>query len=276
MESLPLSAGLDVGSLSTEVVIFGPQGLMGYSIVPTGSNIQRAIQSGLEVALKHAAVNRSDLATILATGYGRFNLPFPARQVTEITCHGRGATHLFPRTRTVIDLGGQDSKVIVLDERGRVTDFVMNDKCAAGTGRFLEVMAGALETRLEEMGSLSLQARERVSISSMCTVFAESEVVSLIAQGVSREDIAGGLHDSIASRIYRMARRLPIEEEITFTGGVAKNVGMIQALRSRFKAPINLPDEPQIVGALGAALIARNSLQANPPDLSANLRLDSI
>jgi predicted CoA-substrate-specific enzyme activase len=268
MNSFPLCAGLDIGSLSTNVVIIGPQGIMGYSIVPTGSYIHRAVQSGLELALKHAAMNRSDISAIVATGYGRLNLPFPARQVTEITCHGRGATCLFPKTRTVIDLGGQDSKVIALDERGRVADFVMNDKCAAGTGRFLEVMAGALETRLEELGQLSLQARKQVSISSMCTVFAESEVVSLIAQGANREDIIGGLHDSIASRIFRMAKRLPIEKEITFTGGVAKNVGMIQALRNRFKAPINLPDEPQIVGALGAALIARNSLQLNPPDLT--------
>jgi len=257
-------AGLDIGSLSTEVVVLGPQEIMGYSIVSTGSNSQRAVRSSLDVALNHAGLSQSHLSGMVATGYGRFNLPFPVRQVTEITCHGRGARHLFPRTRTVIDLGGQDSKVIILDDRGRVVDFVMNDKCAAGTGRFLEVMAGALEARLEEMGSLSLQARKRISISSMCTVFAESEVVSLIAQGTNREDIIGGIHDSIASRIYRMAKGLPIEEEITFTGGVAKNVGMVQALRRRFKSPINLPEEPQIVGALGAALIARDSLRSTP------------
>lgn len=262
MRSPAPCAGLDIGSLSTEVVVIGPEGIMGYSIVPTGSTIQRAIQSSLDSALKDAGVGQSHLSAMVATGYGRFSLPFPARQVTEITCHARGASHLFPGTRTVIDLGGQDSKVIILDNRGRVADFVMNDKCAAGTGRFLEVMAGALETSLEEMGSLSLRAKKRISISSMCTVFAESEVVSLIAQGTSREDIIGGIHDSIASRIYRMAKRLPIKAEITFTGGVAKNLGMVKALRVRFKAPINLPKEPQIVGALGAALIARDSLQA--------------
>jgi len=258
------AAGLDIGSLSTEVVVMGSRGIMGYSIVSTGSSIQRAIQSSLDLALKHAGVTRSHLAATVATGYGRFNLPFPARQVTEITCHGRGARHLFPKTRTVIDLGGQDSKVIVLDDQGRVIDFVMNDKCAAGTGRFLEVMAGAMETRVEEMGSLSLQARKRISISSMCTVFAESEVVSLIAQGVNREDIIGGIHDSIASRIHGMAKRLRVEDEITFTGGVAKNLGMVQALKRRFKIHINLPQEPQIVGALGAALIAKDSLQPPP------------
>jgi len=261
MKNSPPYAGLDIGSLSTEMVVIGPPGVLGYSIVPTGSSIQRAIQSSLDVALKHAGMGQSDLSALVATGYGRFNLPFPARQVTEITCHARGARHLFPRTQTVIDLGGQDSKVIALDDRGRVADFVMNDKCAAGTGRFLEVMAGALETRLEEMGSLSLQARKQISISSMCTVFAESEVVSLIAQGVNRRDIIGGIHDSIASRIYRMAKRLHIEPEITFSGGVAKNPGMVAALKRRFKVPINLPDEPQIVGALGAALIARDSFQ---------------
>lgn len=262
MNSLPICAGLDIGSLSTEAVIIGPQGIVGFSIVSTGSNIQRAIHLSLDVALERADVSQSDLSAVVATGYGRFNLSFPARQMTEITCHGLGARHLFPRTRTVIDLGGQDSKVIALDDRGKVSDFVMNDKCAAGTGRFLEVMAGALETRLEEMGRLSFKARKRISISSMCTVFAESEVVSLIAQGARREDIIGGIHDSIASRIFQMAKRLPIQEEITFTGGVAKNLGMVHALKRRFKASVNLPDEPQIVGALGAALIARGSLQS--------------
>jgi len=258
-----LAAGLDIGSLSTEVVVIGSRGIMGYSIVSTGSSIQRAIHSGLDTALNDAGVDQSDLDAIVATGYGRFSFPFAARQVTEITCHGRGARHLFPKTRTVIDLGGQDSKVIALDNQGRVIDFVMNDKCAAGTGRFLEVMAGAMETRVEEMGTLSIRARKQISISSMCTVFAESEVVSLIAQGVNREDILGGIHDSIASRIHGMAKRLTIEEEITFTGGVAKNLGMVQAWKRRFRAHINLPQEPQIVGALGAALIAKDSLQ--PP-----------
>jgi predicted CoA-substrate-specific enzyme activase len=257
-------AGIDIGSLSTEVVVIGNHRLMGYAIVPTGSNMQRAIESSLEMTLQDVAIARSDLAAVVATGYGRLNLPFPGARVTEITCHGRGARHLFPKTRTVIDLGGQDSKVIVLDGRGRVADFVMNDKCAAGTGRFLEVMAGALETRLEDMGALSLQAKKRISISSMCTVFAESEVISLIAQGAAPEDIVGGLHDSIASRIYGMAKRLQIEQEITFSGGVAKNLGMVHALRRRFRAPVNLPDEPQIVGALGAALIARDSARSNP------------
>jgi predicted CoA-substrate-specific enzyme activase len=256
-----LCGGIDIGSLSTEVVVLGPEGVMGYSIFPTGSNIQRAVESSMSSALRKAHVEQSDLSAVVATGYGRFSLPFPARQVTEITCHGRGANHLFPKTRTVIDLGGQDSKVIVLDGRGKVADFVMNDKCAAGTGRFLEVMAGALETDVKEMGPLSLRAKKAISISSMCTVFAESEVVSLIAQGATREDIIRGIHDSIASRIYGMANRLQINREITFTGGVAKNLGMLQVLRRRFKAPINLSDEPQIVGALGAALIARDSLQ---------------
>jgi len=258
--STHLALGLDIGSLSTEAVIIGPEEILGYSIVATGSSIKRAIESSLASALRQAGVGRSRVSAVVATGYGRSNLPFPARQVTEITCHARGAGHLFPGTRTVIDLGGQDSKVIVLDNQGRVADFVMNDKCAAGTGRFLEVMAGALETSLEEMGLLSLRAKKRATISSMCTVFAESEVISLIAQGVSREEILGGIHDSIAARIYRMAKRLSVEGEITFTGGVAKNPGMVEALRRRFKTPINLPGEPQIVGALGAALIAMDSL----------------
>ena len=255
-------AGIDIGSLSSEALLIGEDGILGYSIMSTGTNPQRTARNCLEDALAKANVDEQGIFGVVATGYGRIRVPFADKEITEITCHGRGAHFLFPGTRTVIDIGGQDSKVIILDAQRKVVDFVMNDKCAAGTGRFLEVMAGALETGLEEMGVLSLKARSRISISSMCTVFAESEVVSLIAQGARREDIIGGLHDSIASRIYRMAKRLPIDGEITFTGGVAKNLGMVDALKRRFKTPINLPEEPQIVGALGAALIATGSSQA--------------
>ncbi|RLB74434.1 MAG: 2-hydroxyglutaryl-CoA dehydratase, partial [Deltaproteobacteria bacterium] len=191
-------------------------------------------------------------------GYGRLRISFADKEVTEITCHAKGAHFLFPGTRTVVDIGGQDSKVITLDEEGNVTDFVMNDRCAAGTGRFLEVMAGVLETDLENLGRLSLQAKKGVSISSMCTVFAESEVISLIADGHRREAIIRGVHESISKRIFRMTKRLRLRAEITFTGGVAKNRGMVKALEELFRTRLNIPQEPQIVGALGAALVARD------------------
>ncbi len=250
-------AGLDIGSLSSEAVLLQGDEILSYVILPTGADPQRAARRCFYEALEKGGVKEGEVERVVATGYGRLRIPFAQEQVTEITCHAKGAHFLFPGTRTVIDIGGQDSKVITLDEAGRVTDFVMNDKCAAGTGRFLEVMAQALEMELEEMAEEAAKSRRSIPISSMCTVFAESEVISLIAEGHRREEIAGGLHRSIAERIYRMSKRLKVREEITFTGGVAKNRGIVKALEKLFKLKINVPFEPQIVGALGAALVAR-------------------
>ncbi|MBW1669141.1 MAG: 2-hydroxyglutaryl-CoA dehydratase [Deltaproteobacteria bacterium] len=252
-------AGIDIGSLSSEAVILGENGILGYSVRNTGADPQRVAQECMEEALARANVAKEDVLSIVATGYGRIRVPFADREITEITCHAKGAHFLFPETRTVIDIGGQDSKVITLDERGAVTDFAMNDRCAAGTGRFLEVMATALETKLSELGQRSLEAKKGVPISSMCTVFAESEVISLIAEGKRREEIMRGLHEAISSRVYRMAKKLRVKKEITFTGGVAKNQGIVKVLEVLFKMPVNVPDEPQIVGALGAALYARSA-----------------
>jgi predicted CoA-substrate-specific enzyme activase len=178
--------------------------------------------------------------------------------ITEITCHARGAFFVHPGTRTVIDIGGQDSKVIRLDEKGRNVDFQMNDKCAAGTGRFLEVMAHALEVKLEDLGPLSRGAQRTIKISSTCTVFAETEVVSLIADNQPKDVIIRGLHESIADRILGLVQRVGLEETVALTGGVAKNEGVVQALESRLKVRLFIPPEPQIIGALGAALIARD------------------
>ena len=249
-------AGIDIGSLSSEAVILKEGEIMSYSIFPTGADTRKAAGMCMREALERAHLKFEDLAATVATGYGRINVPFATKTVTEITCHARGAYRLFPSTRTVIDMGGQDSKVISIDAEGRVSDFVMNDKCAAGTGRFLEVMAGALEVDLEEMGERSARARNGVVISSMCTVFAESEVISLIAAGCSKNDIIRGLHEAISKRIFTMAGKLRMERPITMTGGVAKNRGIVDALGRLLKSRIQLPEEPQIVGALGAALSA--------------------
>ncbi|MGD2126111.1 MAG: acyl-CoA dehydratase activase [Desulfobacteraceae bacterium] len=251
-------AGIDIGSLSSEALVLGEDGILSYTIMDTGVNPEGVARKCLEEALIQAGVEERAISVTVATGYGRMRVPFADREVTEITCHARGAYFLLPGTRTVIDIGGQDSKVITLDERGGVTDFTMNDKCAAGTGRFLEVMAAALETELTEMGRQSLQAKQGVSISSMCTVFAESEVISLIAEGHRRGEIIRGLHEAISGRVFRMTKRLKIREEITFSGGVAKNQGIAAILKALFKTPIHIPEEPQIVGALGAALYARD------------------
>jgi len=253
-------AGIDVGSLTAEVVILDDSKILCYTILPTGANSKKAAEKAMNEALNKAGLKSTDLDFSVATGYGRISVDFADKRITEITCHGRGAHYWDKNVRTVIDIGGQDSKVISLNETGRVLDFVMNDKCAAGTGRFLEVMAQALEVDLEQLGELSSRAKETVTISSMCTVFAESEVVSLIARGLSREDIAHGLHRSIADRTAGLVHRVGLIEAVMITGGVAKNRAVVQALNEKLQTKLIVPEEPQIAGALGAALLARDEL----------------
>lgn len=251
-----LSAGIDIGSLSTDAVILADRRILAYSIVPTLSSSVKAARAAYDQALKSAGSAADAIARVVATGYGRGSIDFADKTVTEITCHATGARWLFPQARTVIDIGGQDSKVIRLSEDGRVDDFAMNDKCAAGTGRFLEVMARSLDTDLHSLGHLSALSKEDVRISSTCTVFAESEVVALVAQGVAKEDIIRGLHRSVAERIFAMVTRLRAEGPFVMTGGVAKNSGVVAAIEERLQSTLLLPEEPQIVGALGAAIIA--------------------
>jgi (R)-2-hydroxyacyl-CoA dehydratese activating ATPase len=249
-------AGIDIGSLSAEVVIFEQGEIIDYIIRPTGSNSKLAAEKALEEVLNKVGMRKDALAYIVATGYGRISIDYADKRITEITCHGRGAHYWDPDIRTIIDIGGQDSKVIRLNEEGKVIDFAMNDKCAAGTGRFLEVMANALEVELEGLAGLSSRAKNTVSISSMCTVFAESEVVSLIAQGLNREDIARGLHQSIADRTAGLVHRVGLLEKVMITGGVAKNAAVVEALNEKLNTSIIVPPEPQIAGALGAAILA--------------------
>jgi len=252
-------AGVDVGSISSEVVIVDESGrVCGQAIGATGANSVLASERTLDEALPAAGLGRSDLRLVVSTGYGRERVPYADERVTEITCHARGAVILFPQTRTVIDIGGQDSKAIRVDAAGRVQSFQMNDKCAAGTGRFLEVMARALEVDLAEMGPLSLQSQNKVAVSSVCTVFAESEVVGLIHQGQNKKDIIRGIHAAVADRTRALAGRVGVAAEVTMTGGVAKNPGVVKELAERLGLALNIPAEPQIVGALGAALIARD------------------
>jgi (R)-2-hydroxyacyl-CoA dehydratese activating ATPase len=252
-------AGIDIGSLSTDIVLIDQDAqIVSYCIAPTGANSKTAGEKAYRTVLAQAGLSVDDVTYCVATGYGRISVDFALKTVTEITCHARGAFHLFPRTGTIIDIGGQDSKVIRLTDRGKVADFAMNDKCAAGTGRFLEVMARALEVGLEEMGPLSLTSTREIPVSSMCTVFAESEVISLVAQSIPKQDIINGIHSAIVSRISGMMDRVKPEPELTMTGGVAKNTGIVDKIRTRSGREVNVPQEPQIVGALGAALIARD------------------
>jgi predicted CoA-substrate-specific enzyme activase len=253
-----LVAGMDIGSITTETVVLRDGAVIASLIMPTGANSRTAAERCLSAALQAAGLRREEISAIVTTGYGRASFPGATKMITEITCHARGAYSIHPQTRTVIDIGGQDSKVIRLDAQGRNVDFQMNDKCAAGTGRFLEVMAHALEVKVEELGRLSLAAPRSIKISSMCTVFAESEVVSLIADNQPKEVIIRGLHDSIADRVLGMVNRVGVEEDVTLTGGVAKNEGVRRALEERLGVKMFIPSDPQIVGALGAALLARD------------------
>jgi predicted CoA-substrate-specific enzyme activase len=258
------SAGVDVGAASGEVVIWDGEEIRAFSIVPTGFNSRRAAYLAMEKALEGTNIAQEDIDSIVATGYGRVAIDYAQRQVTEISCYAKGINHLHPEVKTIIDIGGQDSKVISVDKDGRVVDFLMNDKCAAGTGRFLEVMAKALELEVGDLGGISLQAQEPLQISSTCTVFAESEVVTLVAEGVGREDIVAGLHLAIAKRTLSMVRRLGLFPPVAMAGGVAKNVGVVSAIEEEIGGRLIVPSEPQIIGALGAAILAMESQQADP------------
>jgi len=252
-------AGIDIGSLATKVCIIEESGkIAGYVIERTTASIVDVGKNTLFECIKIAGIKRDEIVYSVVTGYGR-NLAFAEladEKVTEITCHAIGAKHLFPECHTVIDIGGQDSKVMRLDDTGKVMKFTMNDKCAAGTGRFLEVMAGVLGVDLQEMGKMADRSKSRVSITSTCTVFAESEVISLIASGEKSEDIVAGLNEAIAKRVGGLVRQIGAEDDVVMTGGVAKNRGVVKALEREINHSVKVPDEPQIVGALGAAIIA--------------------
>ncbi len=251
-----LVAGVDVGSVSAEAVLLEGGLVLAQSAIPTGATSRAAGERVLRQVLEKAGRRLEDVRTVVATGYGRLAVEAAHKRVTEITCHARGACRLYPDAGTVIDIGGQDSKVIRVGAQGAVDDFVMNDRCAAGTGRFLEVMARALEVPLEQLGALSQGARRAAAVSSMCTVFAESEVVSLVAKGVPVEEIVAGLHAAVAERISGMAQRMGIAPRVVMSGGVARNVGVVWAIERRLACAVAVPSEPHMVGALGAALIA--------------------
>lgn len=249
--------GVDSGSTSTNVVIIDEnKNVISYSIIPTGPKALESAFKAFEIALNSAGLQKKDITSIVATGYGRVSIPFADRIITEITCHGKGAFFVDNAIRTVIDIGGQDSKVIRLDDSGNVIDFVMNDKCSAGTGRFLEVMARTLGISIEEMAKVHKEVKENITITSMCTVFAESEVISLIAQNKDQRDIIHALNKAVASKAVSLVDRIGRKGKYMMTGGVAKNQGVVYAIESRLGEKLIIPFEPQIIGALGAALIS--------------------
>ncbi|HCP60790.1 MAG TPA: 2-hydroxyglutaryl-CoA dehydratase [Dehalococcoidia bacterium] len=252
-------AGVDIGSTMTKVAIMDG-GIVASVIGPTGPEHRKLANKVMGEALAKAGLSFDEITYVVATGYGRINVPFADKQITEISCHARGIGSLLPAARTVIDIGGQDSKGIKLKD-GRVVDFVMNDKCAAGTGRYLEVIAEALGVALDEIGRRSLEAEREVAISSTCTVFAEQEVVSRLAEGIPVEDLLAGIHKAIATRVYGMVNRLKIEREVAITGGGAKNIGLVKALEAKLGFQVLVPPEPLLTGAIGAALLGRDIVE---------------
>ena len=260
-------SGLDIGSTMTKVVIMEKE-IIASVIGPTGPEQRRLAHQVMQKALDQANLGFESITCLVATGYGRINVPFADKQVTEITCHARGASCLFPQAKTIIDIGGQDSKAIKIAD-GKPKDFVMNDKCAAGSGRFLEVIADSLEISLKKLDELALQSSTPAQISNLCTVFAEQEIVTKLAEGTALPDLAAGIMKSLADRVVVMAQRIRVEGEVVITGGGAKIKGLVEALSKRLGAPLLVPEEPLLTGAIGAALLgkemAEKSVQEGRP-----------
>jgi predicted CoA-substrate-specific enzyme activase len=250
------------------------------AMVDTGANVVRAAERAFHATLAESGLEDWDVNFTVGTGYGRYRVPFGDLQVTEISCHAKGARFLFPGTRTILDMGGQDTKAIRISDTAEVKDFSMNDKCAAGTGRFLAAAAQVLGLKLDELGAAAADAKRPLKITNVCTVFVEQEIMMHLARGCAVEDVLAGVHNAIAGRSVALLRRVGLEPEITFTGGVARNAGMIRALEERLQLKLNVAPESQHIGAIGAALFAleraaysetgkRNHRTAAPADSAA-------
>ena len=257
----PLFAGVDVGSLTAEALIIDrPGNVLAATIIRVRPRPEQSAAEAFDRVLAESGLDRTRVAICFSTGYGREAISFSARNISEISCHGRGAHHLQPSVRTIIDIGGQDCKVIRVDTDGHLHDFVMNDKCAAGTGRFLEMMARTLNVALPELGTLALKSKKPLTLNAVCTIFAEMEVMQLIYAGRKKKDIAAGVHAALARRVKALVGRVGLARDICLTGGVAKNRGMVGLLEKEMGISFaNIPLDPQLIGALGAALFARDA-----------------
>jgi len=258
------AAGIDVGSTQTKAILIDTaRGIVARALIDTGANVIRAGQRALDELVANARIDRNDVKFVVGTGYGRYKIEAGDTQVTEISCHARGAQMLFPNTRTVIDMGGQDTKAIKVGPEGDVLDFCMNDKCAAGTGRFLAGAADVLGLTLDEIGEISLRGTKPIRLTSVCTVFVESDILSHLAQKKKVEDILAGVHEAIATRTIGLVRRVGMAPEMTFTGGVARNIGMVKALEAKLGAELNISEDAHFCGAFGAALFAMDHILAD-------------
>jgi predicted CoA-substrate-specific enzyme activase len=259
-----VTAGVDIGSTASKALLMRDQEVISLTIGPSSVNPAKTAETVFREACEKAGVEGDSIDFIIGTGYGRAKVGFANDNVSEVSCHGAGAHFLLPEAQTVVDIGGQDCKAIALEENGTLKNFAMNEKCAAGTGRFLEMMARVLGVGVEDLGALDSQSGTPISISNVCSVFAESEVINLVNDGAHIPDIVRGLHDSLTNRIAVLVNRVGLREAAVITGGVAKNEGVIRALKEKFGVEITpIPDsvDPQIVGALGAALLARRKLE---------------
>ena len=255
-------AGVDVGSRSAKAAIIEDDRVVSHHMADTGAASSKVAMMCLDRALEGAGLTLKDLDYIVATGYGRIVVPVANANISDISAHTKGAFWSFPSARTILDLGGQDCKALSCNERGRVTGFVMNDKCAAGSGRFLEVMADILDIPLDQMGPFSLDSKKRIPLSSACAVFAKSEALSLIRDGAEKVDIVAGLHAAVAAQCYKMMGRISVEKDLVMTGGVSKNVGVVQKVTEVIGFEPLLAPDPQLVGAIGAAVFAREKYLA--------------
>lgn len=251
--------GIDVGSVSTDAVLMdGNSEIIASSVVRSGFDHAKAIQLVTDNICTLAGIDYHDINAIVSTGYGRRAVKNTSKSVTEISCHAKGMHYQNKDIRMLIDIGGQDSKTILLGKNGEVKTFIMNDKCAAGTGRFLEVMAQVMDVDISLFGEISATAKKAQSINNVCTVFAETEVISQIAQGLPKEEIIAGIHKAVAERVLNMASSIGIETPVALSGGVAKNVGVVKVMCEKIDEKVYIPNNPQIIGAIGAALYAQN------------------
>ena len=259
------AAGVDVGSTQTKAIIVDEShAIVARALTDTGAYLVRAAERAFETALGEAALQREAVEQVIGTGYGRFKVEFGDAQVTEISCHAKGAWALIPATRTVIDIGGQDTKAIKVSDRGEVLDFAMNDKCAAGSGRFLTNSAEAVGLQVSEMGARSMDSKQPVRLSTVCTIFVESDILTYLAQGKKVEDILAGVHGAIAARTVALVRRVGAEAEVTFTGGVSRNIGIVKAVQEKLGVSVNVSPDSHFTGALGAAIFAMERVLAGP------------
>lgn len=267
-----ISCGIDIGSTTIEVVLLNGAEILGKRMKPSGAFPAEHARKALDGLLADLRIDRAGIGRIVATGFGRNYFEHSDRAVSEITCHAAGVFSLMPDARTIIEIGGQDSKMMQLDDQGRVSDFVMNDRCAAGTGKFIETVARTLAIPIEETGEMGLRAEMACEISSMCAVFAETEIVGLLHQGASPDSVLRGVFNAVSRRILGMSGRIGLKEEVVFTGGVARNPGVHRALEEITGRTIRVPAEPEFTGALGAAIVASRERVADNRITSHSLR----